>query len=395
MIRVVHGTNSIMPAQPALSWEAPATGKTLPPAILRKLDAAAEAKGGNPLPFQMEQMTAEFREGELEEVVRIGQARGPGQSADWEELLVTALVSLDRHGEALERIDAALLTVESPDLRSMRVEALIKLGRKQEAVEQLDRLRNASLGVLGKGALALAIEEWGAGKALALLEDWPHQRQPAKREEFRLQCLLSLGRTEDAKASVDLGRYLLESEPAPPEGWERDVFLATLGREAHDLKGLTRDPLRYSTRGGRRTYRLLDGGPDAIEALHGLIRREVQNYADALPPDDPVARARPDRLALDSWIILHDRGGYQKPHIHPAGWLSGVFYIATSESGDDAGTLRIGLPPSSDQAPAWESREVRPTPGKIILFPSYFRHDTLPYGGTSPRICCAFDVCAA
>jgi hypothetical protein len=37
-------------------------------------------------------------------------------------------------------------------------------------------------------------------------------------------------------------------------------------------------------------------------------------------------------------------------------------------------------------------RHVQPTPGTLVLFPSYFWHGTIPFNTTDERITVAFDV---
>jgi hypothetical protein len=43
-------------------------------------------------------------------------------------------------------------------------------------------------------------------------------------------------------------------------------------------------------------------------------------------------------------------------------------------------------------APPWGIREIEPVPGRLVLFPSYVPHLTLPSGVAGDRISIAFDV---
>ena len=95
------------------------------------------------------------------------------------------------------------------------------------------------------------------------------------------------------------------------------------------------------------------------------------------------------------WATVLDEGGHQTPHIHPSGWLSGVYYVAIppGDGGDEHGWIEFGRPP-----PEYAFREppktkaLRPRAGLLVLFPSYFYHRTLPFSGTATRISIAFDV---
>ena len=42
--------------------------------------------------------------------------------------------------------------------------------------------------------------------------------------------------------------------------------------------------------------------------------------------------------------------------------------------------------------PPWETREIEPVPGRLVLFPSYVPHATQPSGLEGERISIAFDV---
>jgi len=97
------------------------------------------------------------------------------------------------------------------------------------------------------------------------------------------------------------------------------------------------------------------------------------------------------------WCVVLERGGHQIPHIHPASWLSGVYYpqvpegIATGEG--PAGWLEFGPPdrdfPSRLTPPV---HRIRPEEGLVVIFPSYLYHHTIPFDQGGTRISVAFDV---
>lgn len=98
------------------------------------------------------------------------------------------------------------------------------------------------------------------------------------------------------------------------------------------------------------------------------------------------------------WAVVMESEGHQLPHIHPAAWLSGVYYVSLPASMGDGesgreGWIEFGLPP--DELVGEASPEVelfRPEEGLMFLFPSYFYHRTIPFPGDERRICIAFDV---
>ena len=95
-------------------------------------------------------------------------------------------------------------------------------------------------------------------------------------------------------------------------------------------------------------------------------------------------------------LLYSERSGHQSAHIHPTGWLSGVYYpklpdvmhAGTSEDG----WIEFGAPPPElTVGNTGLSKRIKPEEGLLILFPSYFYHRTLPYESDDARISMAFD----
>src|SRR5205085_3996370 len=88
--------------------------------------------------------------------------------------------------------------------------------------------------------------------------------------------------------------------------------------------------------------------------------------------------------------------GYNVPHIHHRGWITGVFYIVgpneIGAEGQPAGALRIGAFNAAANKTGWPDLSIAPRPGTLVLFPSYFTHWTVPLGKPELRISIAFDV---
>ncbi len=133
-----------------------------------------------------------------------------------------------------------------------------------------------------------------------------------------------------------------------------------------------------------------------------MIRDAVEDYRRALPPDasHPFLARPPERFGLSVWGVVLEGPGHQIPHIHPAAWLSGVYYAqlpdAVRTSGDrHAGWIEFGRPPEYFHCAAEpEVRTVQPEEGLMVLFPSYFYHHTVPTESTGMRVSIAFDVLA-
>ena len=93
--------------------------------------------------------------------------------------------------------------------------------------------------------------------------------------------------------------------------------------------------------------------------------------------------------------------GYQSPHIHAHGVVSGVYYVQIPDivatAGDSqAGCLRFGqsIIQGEDERSqgSFLQMTVRPEEGMMVLFPSYVWHHTIPFESDTDRISIAFDV---
>ena len=101
---------------------------------------------------------------------------------------------------------------------------------------------------------------------------------------------------------------------------------------------------------------------------------------------------------LQAWAVVMQSQGHQLAHTHPDGWVSGVYYAQVPDTvrSDDvsqAGWIEFGRPLPDlmgDAVP--HTRRLQPAAGMLVLFPSYFYHETVPFQGDEQRISIAFDA---
>ena len=144
---------------------------------------------------------------------------------------------------------------------------------------------------------------------------------------------------------------------------------------------------------------LAHAGEGAISDLLNVVRVAVDAFETNLNDevDHPFVRRRPKRALLNAWAVVYPGNAHQVAHVHETGWLSGVYYVSVPKmSCDDprSGSLVLGALELEgfNANPPWGTRDIRPIPGRLILFPSYVPHATIPTGSTDRRICIAFDV---
>jgi hypothetical protein len=113
---------------------------------------------------------------------------------------------------------------------------------------------------------------------------------------------------------------------------------------------------------------------------------------------DPVGRRRTEKVRYASlWSARLTNEGYQPNHVHDRGWISSAYYVSVlpNERLHDvhAGHLKLGEP-NRPAAGCGPERFIEPEVGKLVLFPSYMWHGTVPFEG-SERLSLAFDVLPA
>jgi hypothetical protein len=100
-----------------------------------------------------------------------------------------------------------------------------------------------------------------------------------------------------------------------------------------------------------------------------------------------------------SWSVRLHTSGFHHNHVHPRGWISSACYIALPEEmgipADRGGTLTFAEPGILTTPSLPAEHEVRPEPGTLVLFPSYFWHGTVPFSGERTRLTVAFDAVPA
>jgi len=194
-----------------------------------------------------------------------------------------------------------------------------------------------------------------------------------------------------------------------PEGFaDLGAFNARLHRGVARHRALTRAPARFATRNGYHTIGNLLSDPAPIfRAMDALIRSALDRYAAAiraacLAPNHPFSRPCSELFRLEGWAVKLGEQGYQETHVHPDGWVSGVYYIdvddvVSADDPDHQGWLELGRGPEHfyRRGPGPATQLVRPRPGCFVFFPSYFWHRTIPFSGARERVSFAFDVIPA
>jgi hypothetical protein len=191
----------------------------------------------------------------------------------------------------------------------------------------------------------------------------------------RLFCMTQVT-IADSPASHwnSLERVLLEAEV--DDTWEEAVQSV---RKMHNIKHLNQHPDRL------------------VQATLAEIDRRVADYVSNWAKGDHViSHWVPRTFGVSAWAMISHGDGYNVPHVHNKGWITGVLYVSGPDrayAGDESsGALRVGPPPGVTEFAGWPDLTVSPKPGTLVLMPSYYTHWTVPLGQPGLRIAIAFDV---
>lgn len=304
-----------------------------------------------------------------EQVLREGLQRAPG-NGPLQGALGVLLDEMDRTEEALPLLRAAM--ADAPQVAFVRgnlVCGLLRLGRGDEALQMLAPLR----------------------KAQPFNGDWIAYEEMAFRQ---------LG---DPR-SREICDYDLMVQPfdlSAPNGYATMAeFNAALKASVERLHVLETHPLDQSLRGGSQTTRSLLAVDDPVikqylRALEEPIRAYI---ATMQKPDHPWSGRKTNAFKLAGcWSVKLKANGYHVNHLHPEGWISSAYYVSlpevTKAGGSQEGWIKFG-------EPRWPTPKcgieklVQPKEGRLVLFPSYMWHGTMPFS-QGERITAPFDVVPA
>ncbi len=319
-----------------------------------------------------------------------------------------ACQELGRFDEAIEAYEDVLTHAPEHAASALNIGyGLQQLGKLDEAAEAFEKTIRIDPD-FAKAHVNLAdlrLQQGEAKAALdvcnAFLENHPGQTDLLA---FKAVSLWDLGKKEQARELNDFGRFVRTRHITPPDGFNSlEVFNEALCGHVLAHPTLTNSPQSHATRKGKHSGELLTDPKGPIAGLEAEILKLAATYRDDLNGDDahPFVARRPAEWTLSVWGVVMQSAGHQIPHIHPAAWLSGVYYprlpeIVSEQDGDKAGWIEFGRPPDHfHNARQPETLSVQPEHGLMVLFPSYFYHHTVPLEADGTRISIAFDLMPA
>jgi tetratricopeptide (TPR) repeat protein len=216
-----------------------------------------------------------------------------------------------------------------------------------------------------------------------------------------LELLWRLSGDPRASWLMDYKNFIGEYQLPAPVGYRSiEEFNQALGDILSRLHVGSDHPPDQTLRNGTQTMgRLFSRTENCIRQLRSAVDICIKDFIDSLRRDSthPFLRyAGNDYRFSGSWSVRLRSGGYHFSHFHPRGWISSAYYVSLpdciSTSKTDQGWLQFGLPMVKTGDTHQPCRKVQPASGKLVLFPSYCLHGTVPFVSNEPRLTVAFDA---
>lgn len=198
----------------------------------------------------------------------------------------------------------------------------------------------------------------------------------------------------------DYDRLVMEVDvPPPDESMTAADYARVIGDVLCPLHTTLEAPGDQSLRDGTQTAGSLFDNPDkAIQRFRRAVTEAAARAVGQLPsdPSHPFLSRKATQFGFSgSWSVrLRAGGGHHVPHFHSEGWMSSAYYARLPERSDGAnpneGWIEFGRTPPVFKLDLPPRRMIEPKEGKLVLFPSYMWHGTIPFGA-GERLTAAFD----
>ena len=326
-----------------------------------------------------------------------------GRHPDSDALHSVALHALQRRGDTEAAADLFARAPQGPATLSKRAEQMIADGDYAEA----ERLAQATLSKANGFPPALmqfCFASLGLGKFDQAQNISDIALRANRNDQFFYAIKAVAGRLkgQDYRYYFDYDRFVRPYDVLAPEGWGSvEAFNADLKAELEALHGFTSEPLDQTLRTGTQTspnLRFVDS--PAIKAFFGAVRPAIQSYVDSLghDPQHAFLRRNTGHFRIRSgWSVRLSGGGHHVSHVHPDGWISSAYYVDVPRGKGDEGKIQFGAPPEPLAGHLGLTPEltVQPKPGRLVLFPSYLWHGTVPITEGKTRMTLPIDIMPA
>ena len=249
--------------------------------------------------------------------------------------------------------------------------------------------------------LACTLLEAGEARRALSLTDAVLPQMPFDQSALAVREL-ALRANDDPRAEqiADYDRHVQIFDLEPPLGFSSMAeFNVALNAHLDGLHTDLREHIDQTLRHGTQTATSLLAGENALlRALRLRIEEAVAAYIGRMADADTALapRRRGGFSFAGSWSSRLRDCGFHTNHVHPGGWISSCYYVAGPDIAADEtarqGWIKFGEPSFKTALRDPVRRVVQPVPGRLVLFPSYMWHGTIPFRAPTARTTIAFDA---
>ena len=173
-----------------------------------------------------------------------------------------------------------------------------------------------------------------------------------------------------------------------------DKFIDDLIDQIKHINASWEPSKKTTIKGFQSTKNLFVDPKGKIKDLQKIIIDELQKYNLKFKDKSCLfINEWPLKKNLFGWHVILQQQGYQDPHIHPAGWLSGVIYLKVVPSLEkNEGAIEFSLNAQNYSDVKSPKFIHQPKKGDIVFFPSSLHHRTIPFTTNTDRIIISFDL---
>ena len=182
------------------------------------------------------------------------------------------------------------------------------------------------------------------------------------------------------------------------ENFNRDSAWQNLLKDIKEVDEFW-EPSGKVTRNAYKTHdNIFDYQQKNIQKLKEIILNQINIFKKTHSKNsDDFIKLWPKSFQLYGWHVRYKKLGHQTLHVHPDGWLSGVFYIKIpKERKKNEGAIKFSLHgfnyPIFSKEKKIPSKYYLPKSGDLVLFPSSLFHGTVPCESEEERQVVAFDL---
>ena len=171
-------------------------------------------------------------------------------------------------------------------------------------------------------------------------------------------------------------------------------FIDDLIKELKHINASWEPSNKTTVKGFQSTRNLFIDPNGKIKDIKKIIKDELEKYKLKFKNENCLfIKQWPLKKNLFGWHVILKQQGYQGPHIHPSGWLSGVIYLKVVPSLEkNEGAIEFGLNAQNYSDSNSPKMIYQPKQGDIVFFPSSLHHRTIPFTTDTDRIIVSFDL---